>query len=296
MGSCRRRPVASAWFRVFVVPVVFVSVPLVSLSEPLSAQATIRGEAAALGVNALLGGLTSGVGGWMRGGSFLESFGAGVLGGSIAFAGKRIAASQATGAGLAGRFVGSVGASMVLNGSRAEGLFETIVLPVGPLNVYRIGGAGEARWTARLNVGRTIYLGRMLLRSDRELLWGETLSAGAPVFVARDTVLIGESGDGIGGFEVLGTISITDPNRMGELDPAQVLAHERVHILQDDFVNITWAGPLEGWLLGLVGGEEITRYVDLGVAYIGLVGPMVFFLPYDRRPWEVEAGYMDGGW
>lgn len=281
-----------------VVLCLFAAVlPLSPLVRPAEAQGTLSGEIAVMGANALLGGVTSGVGGWLRGESFLESFGAGALGGSVVYAGKRIAATHVPGAGAVGRAVGSVGSSIVLNGSSGRGLLETVVLPVGPVNLYRRQSSGEASWSARLNLGRAVYLGWTLLRDDRELDWTSTFSAGTPVFIASDTIMRAESGDRIGGNELWGAIWVTDPMETPEFDPARILAHEQVHVVQDDFLNITWANPIEQRLLGrLPGGETIGRFVEPGVAYIAMIGPMVLMLPYHDRPWEVEASYMGRGW
>lgn len=266
-------------------------------AERAWAQVTLTSEVAALGANALLGGLGSGIAAWLRGESFAEAFTVGAAGGAVVFVGKRVATIRVPGAGLGGRVVGAVGASMVRNAATGRGAMELVLLPVGPVTVYWKTSPDSGSVSARLNVGRAIFLGRLLAQDRLRLDWGETLSAGGPVFHAQGRVIEGENGNRVGGVELWGTITLSDPALSPTMDHERLLAHERVHLIQDDFLNVAWAGPMEEWLLARVPyGDVLSRYVEPGVLYMGIAGIFVAAMPYDERPWEVEASYLEAGW
>lgn len=267
------------------------------LVERAWAQATLTSEVAALGANAVIGGLGSGISAWLRGDSFTDAFTVGAAGGAVVFVGKRVATIRHPGAGLGGRVVGAVGASMVRNAATGRGPLDLVLLPVGPVTLYWTTVPDSGSVSARLNVGRAIFLGRLLARERLRLDWGETLSAGGPVFHAEGRVIEGENGSRVGGMELWGTISLSDPELIPMVDHGQLLAHERVHLIQDDFLNLAWAGPMEEWLLARVPyGDVLSRYFDPGVLYMGIAGIFVAAMPYEDRPWEVEASYLESGW
>ncbi|HEX7050045.1 MAG TPA: hypothetical protein VF188_07600 [Longimicrobiales bacterium] len=263
----------------------------------VAAQATYNGDIAVLGANVLVGGLTSAVGAWLSGAPVVEALGKGVAGGSVQYLGKRLVTVDAPGAGLAGRLVAAAGASMVRNGVAGRDLLAEFVFPLGPVTLYwkTVPDSGSVR--ARVHLGRTIFLARMLAKDDLELDWSETLSSGAPVLHAPGEVIEGEDGVGIGGLELWGTVALSDPMLLPMDDSGRMLAHERVHVLQDDFLNVVWGDPLDDWLLERVpGGGFVGRYVDLGIAYIGAAAAMTAAVPYEERPWEREAAYLETGW
>ena len=88
-----------------------VAVVLASALQPRlgSAQISVEDtspwltEVGFVGINAVLGGVTAGVTSLIRGNSFSDAFTAGALGGTMSYAGKRVAASRFYGAGLIGR-------------------------------------------------------------------------------------------------------------------------------------------------------------------------------------------------
>ncbi len=282
-----------------VVPVVvLVAGMAATLAAPgVAAQATASREAVIIGANALLGGLTSGVVVWVRGGSFLEGFRGGVLGGGLQYAGKRLSTSAFPGAGLAGGVVGAAGASMVRNAAAGRGAVDRLILPLGPLVVDWRTSSDSGGVSARLHLGRAIFLSRLVLNDDLSLDGAETVSAGAPVFGARGRVIEGESGRGVGGMELWGTILLSDRSLMPPFDYGRLLAHERVHIVQDAFLHVAWADPIEDWLVERIPhGDVVNRYVDFGGVYMAIAGLMILALPYESRPWEDEAAYMESGW
>lgn len=277
--------------------VVSILTSIVILAPPLRAQGTVSGEFAVLSANAVIGGLTSGLVSWFRGESFTEAFGGGAAGGAVQYLGKRISASDFTGAGLAGRMVAATGTSMARNGAAGRGLLDLIVLPVGPVTLYWTTASDSGQLVPKLHLGRTIFLARLIADPGLSLDWRQTLSAGAPVFVAEGRIIRGQNGSPLGGLELWGTISVSDVSLLPPIDADRLLAHERVHIGQDDFLTIGWADPVEDWIVeGIPGGDVVNRYVDLGLVYMAMGGLLIFSLPYEERPWEVEAEYLGAGW
>jgi len=299
-GRClaaeRRSPAALP--HSIALPVLAVLFGIQSLRPALAlGQATARHEIAVFGANALVGGLTAGFGSWARGGAFPRAFLNGAAGGSLQYAGKRLVSAPTPGAGLGGRLVGATGASMVRNGAMGHAPFHLVVIPVGPINLHWRTDPDSGGITARLHLGRTVFLARMLLKEDLRLDLGETLSAGAPVFQAADRVIEGRGGRDVGGMELWATVVLSDPDLLPPFDRGHLLAHERVHVVQDDFLSIAWAGPIEDWALGRIpGGAWVRRRAEIGGVYMLVGGAMMVSLPYEKRPWEIEARYLEGGW
>jgi len=279
---------------------VVVGLAVVALVVPVSAgraaQTTLPDDVKVLSANVLLGGLTCGIAALFRGEPFLEAFEEGALGGSLQYVGKRLMTLRIPGAGLAGRMVGATGASVVRNGAEGGEPFDLVVLPFGPLMLHWSTSPDSGGVEPKLHVGRTIFLARLLLNEDLRLDWGETLSAGAPVFVARDRVLQSQAQRPLAGVELWGALAISDTDLLPPIDEREILAHERVHVVQDDFLSIAWSDPLEDRLLeGLSFGDVVVRHADLGVVYMGIAGVLMALFPYELRPWEIEAYYMEAG-
>mgnify|MGYP001214727513 FL=1 len=271
----------------------------VSIANPprAEAQATLSGELTVLSVNALIGGLTSGLVSAARGESFLDACRGGIAGGSLQYLGKRLTTASVPGAGLAGRLIGSTGASMIRNSAGGRGALDRVIVAVGPIVFDWTTVADSQRLAARLHLGRAIFLGRMIANDDLEFDWAESLSAGAPVFRAPGRVIQGTNGSTAGGLELWGVISLSDRSIMPPLDYSRLLSHERVHLVQDDFLNVAWADPIEDRLIEAVPhGETIVRYIDVGGMYMVIAGMLNLSLPYEDRPWENEAAYMEEGW
>ena len=92
-----------------------------TMPGPVGAQCSItecgeRGTTseyvASFGFNVLFGGVTSGLFQLSRGGSFLDGFSKGSLGGSLVFAGKAVAGRSFTASGLTGRQLAGIGNSI----------------------------------------------------------------------------------------------------------------------------------------------------------------------------------------
>lgn len=281
--------------RAFLVCIAALLALAVVRPPPLRAQASPAGELAVFAANVLLGGVTAGVSARLHGASFLDGLGDGALGGAAVYAGKRLSTAHVPGAGLAGRVVGCVGASVIRNAAIARPPLHRIIVPVGPVSFYATRGEHGVAVSPKLNLGRGIYLGYLVVHDAHEIDWARSLSAGAPVFRTPRLPSYAAEGREAGGLELLGAISAADTVLSHDAHRRFVLAHERVHLVQDDVITISWTDPIEDWLLGRVpGGEVVRRYVDTDLPYLGFMLLGVAALPYESRPWEIEAGYLDG--
>lgn len=250
------------------------------------------GELAVLGGNALLGGLSGGILRRVQGGSFREGFVYGVAGGAVIYAGKRIAVERFGGAGLVGREVAAVGASMVRNAGESRDPFERVTLPIGPTWLVLQRTAPRVRLRADLfAAGYTIWAATQPeLRFD----FGRSLSAGTPVFRARDRLLL-VNGDSTHASGVVGggVIMLADMPQFGRRFDRHVFEHERVHVLQMDQLFLTVTGPVEDRIMARVPGIRILHpYID-----VNLGGELMRRLggawdDHLRRPWETEAIFL----
>ncbi len=235
----------------------------------------------ALGINAALGGLTAGLMREMRGGSFWEGAWPGMLGGGIGYMGKHVAAERFSGAGLIGRQVGAVGASVVQNASEGRAMFERLVMPLGPLRFY-VETTRTPRVRAKLDLAGAVMVGWAVNHRGVDLMLAESVSSGAPVFAVDETV----NGDWAGA-HVAGVVLLRDFPGLDHLLAA--LPHERVHVLQYDQSFVLWSAPAEGALFSTIpGGGLVNSYLDLSLN-AAVFGIFNVILPYDSRPWEKEA-------
>lgn len=262
--------------------------------EPESVWTAPRwvGDATFLSTNALLGGLTAGVLQKLEGGDFRDGFTRGALGGATAYAGRRVAAQRFDGAGLLGRQISGVGASMVRNAGDARPLLERLVFPVGPVqfHVDRSDGLQVRPSVSAREVG---WLLAFALRSETEMDWSASLSAGAPVFRSPFRAFEDRDGEPLNGIHVGGVIGLSDVPE--DLMPS-VFAHERVHVLQHDFADLVWSDPLESRLLAQTElTRTLARHLHLGVAFPALRNATFRVLDVDRsqQPGEIEARFLD---
>jgi hypothetical protein len=251
------------------------------------------GQLTVLSVNALFGGLTAGVIQELRGGSFKDGFTRGALGGTFAYAGKRIAADRFEGAGFLGREVAAVGASVIRNASEGQPTFARLALPLGPvrLNVYRTNGL---RIEPSLDVVAALWVAWGIAEPDLEFVASESLSAGTPVFRTNNKLIVHESDRRhAGGFAAAGIVMQSYIPAWGKPRLERILAHERVHVEQEDQLYLTLIEPLENWLIGkLPRGGTITKVIDIN-ATTELIGLLkVLFPQHSSRPWELEAIYL----
>jgi hypothetical protein len=286
------------WFRVLAAVAA-----LAASAQPATSQSRTNDDGqpppprwtsdlAFLGGNALLGGLTAGVLRELRGGSFWPAFIGGAAGGGVAYAGRRIAVERFAGAGLLGREVASVGTSAVQNVAAGRGVLDQLVLPLAlvRLQLARDSAGGSYRARFRLDVPTALVTAWYGLQGDVRFDLAASMSSGAPVFTT-----FGRWADGNWrGKQAAGAIWLQgnpdDPNP--DADRADVLAHERVHVLQYDFGQLAWSDPMEGWLAARVtGGGRLDRYLDLGLHLLPWAAANAA-VPYRLRPWEHEAHFL----
>lgn len=240
-----------------------------------------------LSANVLLSGLAAGLRQELRGGSFRDGFTRGALGGSVVFAGKRAAAERFPGAGLLGRQVAAVGASVAWNAAEGRGSLSRLMVPLGPVRLYLRNGPG-AGVSARADLHTLFWVVYGGLEPELRLDVGRSLSAGAPVFRAPGHKLVWPGREGAAsGFAPGGVVFLGEPSGNGDLE--SLFAHERIHVLQDDQLFLLAGDPLEGWILGRVpGGRIADRYVDLNLGALLLLR-VGLHAEYAARPWEMEA-------
>jgi hypothetical protein len=247
------------------------------------------GELAALGANAVLGGVSAGVMQRLHGGSFSDGFLRGLAGGAVIYGGKRVAVERFGGAGLVGRQVAAVGGSMIRNAGEGRGTLEQIVLPVGPVRLYVQGAAPRVRVRAdAFTIGWLLY---SLYEPELRLDAGKSLSAGVPVFLTSDRIIV-EGGDTAhaGGLAVPGIIMLADVAAFGRDFARRTFEHERIHALQMDQVFLTITDPVEDQVLSRIPGlRRLEPWLDINLSaqFMSLVNSGI--PKHLNRPWETEA-------
>jgi hypothetical protein len=245
----------------------------------------LGGSLAGATLNAVLGGLTSGIFRRVAGEPFLPAFAKGAAGGTVTYAGRAIAGRQFDGAGLLGREVAAIGSSMVANAAYGRGMLEQVALPLGPLKLHVDRDDGTS-FSMSVDVLAAIMTTYAVAHPEYSIDWRSTASAGVPVF--RSPSLL-ESRSWSGAM-VAGVIVLNYERDVPGVHRVQ--AHEQVHVAQHDFSAMVWGEPLERWLLGLVPyGDRVGRRVDVGLDFLFWAGLHSFT---DRRstPWEREARFL----
>ncbi|MEX2284429.1 MAG: hypothetical protein WEE89_18210 [Gemmatimonadota bacterium] len=249
------------------------------------------GDVTFLGANALTSGLSAGILQRLRGGSFKDGLARGAIGGSVKYAGMRISAKRFDGAGLLGRQVAATGTSMVRNASDARPTFDRLLFPLGPLHLYVQLSDGIA---VRPKIDLTAFVTLISAAVQTELSWdaGASFSAGAPVFRATDRYLI-SGGRAVDGFMGSGSIFLSHLPSADFL--AHVFAHERVHVLQSDWLFQVWSDPAESWILNRIpGGSTFYRYFDFNMLakQSRTRFYQTFRVGYENRLHEIEAEFL----
>ena len=250
-------------------------------------------QAGILGINALFGGVTAGLIQELRGGSFSDGFTRGAFGGSFVYLGKRVAGQRFDGAGFICSEVSAVGSSIIRNASEARPIFESLVFPVGPVRVH-VQPKGERRIDASLDVMGSLWLAYAISEPELELDASETLSAGAPVFRTNNKLIVfRENRFHAGGITPAGVILQSYVPAWGQPFLQRVLAHERIHVEQEDQIFHTLIEPAEIWLLRRVPyGDRIARRLDFNLSTEVLSLGRFLFKDHSDRPWELEAIYL----
>lgn len=248
------------------------------------------GQFTTLSANAALGAVTAGIIQRLHGGSFKDGFVRGALGGTVIYAGKRVAAERFFAAGLTGREIAATGASLVRNASQGVGSLDRLVLPVGIVKVYWNRPARNvAVHLDAIATGYTVY---GVVEKELHFDAHETFSSGAPVFKTDDKVITSSVGEHSAGVQAEGVVFRAVVPPWGNEFLERALAHERMHILQDDQLFITWNQPLEHWAFAKTSPTNtLAKYVDINVSTESL-RQLARFLKHDDRPWEIEAIYL----
>ncbi|HEU0299653.1 MAG TPA: hypothetical protein VFR37_09370 [Longimicrobium sp.] len=273
-------------------------VPVSAAAQPAAgdtARGGWRGEMSTLGINALLGGGIGGTVRALRGGSFYEGFVAGAAGGTLVYAGKRLAVERWYGAGLAGRQVAAVGTSMIRNTADGRAPLERLTVPVWIGRLY-VTTSPRLSVQPRLDLAGALSTAYQAFDDRSEFDLGRTISAGAPVFRVYDAELEWVAFQRVG--VVLLRYAESDQGLEEQLPDdvgapmAQSAAHERVHVVQLDQAFLLLAAPVEDWLLGRnPTTARLHRWIDVGAVTAVLALPELL-IPYDRRPWEREADFL----
>ncbi len=269
---------------------------LLALSRPaLSAQSTAEwrpdagvGEVTFLGANTLIGALTGGLVQALGGGSFSDGFTRGALGGAIIYAGKRLSVGRFAGAGWIGREVAAVGTSIVRNASTGVPNLHRLVLPLGPLRVH-FQANGDQVVNVKLDLLELVALAGAVAEPALTLEVGRTFSAGAPVFLAEHRTIV-HNGDRVNGLTQGGTILLSG---RGVDDLESTFAHERVHVIQLDFLSQAWFLPLEEWIFRNTPLAALQRYIDLNVSTALWLTAWNGLIDAEDRPREIEASFLE---
>ena len=250
------------------------------------------GQVTALTTNALLGALTAGIYQELRGGSFKDGFARGALGGGVTYVGKRVAARQWAGAGLIGREIGAVGTSMTRNASYGRPTFNELIFPVGPMQL-RVWPR-EARWHLNVDLVATGYTLYGLTQSELAFAPRASLSSGTPVFRTDNQVIVTRgSRSHAGGFAAAGVVFQSFVPAWGTPFLDRALAHERVHVVQEDQLYYTMIEPATDWAVSkLPVSRKLTRHIELNISseLLGIFAGA--FRGHIDRPWELEATYL----
>ena len=247
------------------------------------------GELASLSANGILGGLTAGVAQRLKGESFADGFVRGFLGGGFSWAGKRIAAERFDGAGLIGRELAAAGASVVRNAGAGRPLLERLTLPAGPLWL-EVGTGGAKGLRARVDPASAAWLIYGVVERELDLDAGASLSSGTFVFRTRGKLFDVDGEAHAAGLTSAGIIYLADVPAYGESFARRAIAHERIHVLQEDQLAILWTDPALAWAAGRAGVPASAGRLlawNLSTELLRLLGGLV---PEHRnRPWEAEA-------
>ncbi len=304
-GSPPRRshpaPLALAVLAVLPLLVAWASPAPASAQAPLDPVAPPPGwatDAGLAGANALVGGTLVSLARWVRGDPFTTAFREGFAGGALAgvgaYGGKRLAAERFPGAGLLGRQLHATAASAARNASEGRGLLDEVSLFLGPFRLHLATSPEgfRSRWSMS---GLDLYWLVYGVQDARfSLDWRETLSSGVPVFrPGQGRRIRAGSGDPAGGASLGGVIFISDG--LGAAEP-RLLAHERVHVLQFDFLHAVISQPVEAHLLGyLPGGERVRDRLHPDLLILGAGALLGSRAESRNAPWEVEAHLLEGG-
>ena len=298
---------------------------LAFLAQPARAQdcfysecvpkATFSEHVAMVGINSLLGGISAGVLRLARGDhisdAFLDGFLRGAAGGAVSYGGKGVAAQEFWGAGLLGRQVAALGISTIANAGDGVPPFSRLVLSLGPLPGRLVISRGESGLSLqpKADLISTIAVLYGIASPEYDTDWNASLSGGIAVFRedsplpddatlediwrarARAKSIARATGGSIAGATTVGGavfVSYLAPD-------ARVIAHERVHTIQFDFLLGAGGDQIDTWVMRMAPGVDRWLKINLVPALFGAVNQTFFIqMDYDDLPWEREASLLSG--
>lgn len=243
-------------------------------------------ELEVLAMNMAFGAVASGIVAGIRGQPVRRAVALGALGGAINFVGKTIVAGEFDGAGLVGRQVSAIGASLTRDAAEGTEPFRRMVFPIALLNVH-VDRDSPRPVRVKADLGTVIATGVAISRGYRfDMEW--SLLSGTPVFGVdyREMHSAGQ--------HIAGVVRVMEYD--GMVMYPEALRHELIHVAQNDGAFITWSEPVERHLFSRVPVfRRLHEYIDFGLqvpvrAYANSI------VGYDSRPWEWEAGVLSGTW
>lgn len=264
----------------FTPPAVGAQIVVDPLLSPPGISAGSRLEN--LAINTAIGSVTGLVWATIRHSPRSKGALQGAAGGALMSVGKQVAATAFNGSGFVGREISATGVSLTATSGAPK---TTLSFPLGPLRLE----CSQDGYDWRINVADFVATAGFAISANTRLDLGRSLSAGTPVFRDRRSNF-GRSGNVVfTGISQLGTIRLA----RSAFDPltgkTNVLYHENVHILQDDYFEEAIGLPVERQVIQhLPFGRRFLRHLDLGLTGPMLEGAMSG-IPYESRPWEREA-------
>lgn len=235
-----------------------------------------------LAINTAIGSVTGLVWATIRNSSKTKGALKGAAGGALMSVGRQVAATPFNGSGFVGREISATGISLTTTAGEPQ---TTLSFPIGPVSLE----CTQDSFDWRINVADFAAIVGLSFSRNTRLDLRKSLSSGAAVFTDRHSDF-GRRGD----FEImaiseLGTIRLSRAAFDPYTGKVNVLYHENVHVLQDDYFEGAVGLPVERKVIRhLPFGRGFLRHLDLGVTGRMLEGAMSG-IPYQSRPWEREA-------
>ena len=265
---------------------IFVALVLGLTPARAHAQVSNGMRAQDIGINAAIGAVTAAVWSVVRGRgaghALVSGITRGLIGGAAMGAGRQIAGSPFDGSGFIGREVSAVGISLI---SSAGSDRTVLSFPVGPVRLQLVDGSSfDWRVNATDAVAAVIRATHSGTRIDAAL----SLSSGTFVFRDRRQTFHTSSGEADAA-EFFESITLARSVFYGT-DRPNVLYHENVHVLQNDYLSFAVTNPIEVALLDRTSlGRMIARHVDPGILSVPTNIFANSLVKYPARPWEREA-------
>lgn len=253
---------------------------------PAHAQVSAGMRAQDIGINAAIGAVTAAAWSVVRGRGLnhelLNGVTRGLVGGAAMGVGRQIAASPFDGSGFIGREVSSAGISLITSAGSDRFVMS---FPVGPVRLQLVDGR-EFDW--RVNATDAVAAVIRATHPGTRIDPGLSLSSGTFVFRDRRQSFHTSSGEADAA-EFFESITLARSVFYGTNHP-NVLYHENVHVLQNDYLSFAVATPIEVTLLDRTSlGRKFARHIDPGLLSVPVNIFANSLVKYRARPWEREA-------